>query len=204
MKRMIRTLCAVAIAFFAIPQQADAQFFKKLKKAAENVVKETITGETTTESTANSTTATAGTAEVATNFVTSASGVEVGNPGSEHFDLEFVEAVGNAASNEVTIYVKATAKKLNYQNAAIGGNDGRATDADGNEYKTGYYPEKKNMMVGVPVKFEFAKFMKVPATVDKFVIVTAGWYLDTEARCPGGTNWMQYAIKLKNVPIKWE
>ena len=56
MKRMIRTLCAVAIAFFAIPQQADAQFFKKLKKAAENVVKETITGETTTESTANSTT----------------------------------------------------------------------------------------------------------------------------------------------------
>ena len=45
MKRMIRTLCAVAIAFFAIPQQADAQFFKKLKKAAENVVKETITGD---------------------------------------------------------------------------------------------------------------------------------------------------------------
>ncbi len=204
MKKAIRTLCLVAIAIFAIPQQADAQFFKKLKKAAENVVKEAITGEKTTENTGNSTTETANAAEVATNFVTSASGVEVGNPGSEHFDLDFVEAIGNAASNEVTIYVKATAKKLNYSNASIGGNDGRATDSDGNEYKTSYYPEKKNLMVGVPVKFEFAKFSKVPATVDKFVIVTAGWYLDTEARCPGGTNWMKYAIKLKNVPIKWE
>ena len=200
MKKLTKTLCAVAIAMFAMPQQADAQFFKKLKEAAANVVKETITGETTTESDGKA----AGDAAPTANFVTSASGVQLGNPGSEHFDLEFVEAVGNAAANTVTIYVKATAKKLNYSNASVGGNDGRATDADGNEYKTSYYPEKKNMMVGVPVKFEFAKFVKVPATVSSFVMVTAGWYLDAEARCPGGSSWMNYAIKLKNVPIKWE
>ena len=44
MKRLISTICAVAVAFFAIPQQADAQLFKKLKRAAKKVFKVTITG----------------------------------------------------------------------------------------------------------------------------------------------------------------
>lgn len=40
MKKIIRTVCIAAIALFAIPQQADAQFFKKLKEAAKGVVQE--------------------------------------------------------------------------------------------------------------------------------------------------------------------
>ena len=47
MKKIIRTVCIAAIALFAIPQQADAQFFKKLKEAAKGVVQE-VTGTTTT------------------------------------------------------------------------------------------------------------------------------------------------------------
>lgn len=50
MKKTIKMLCVAAIALFAIPQHADAQFFKKLGEAAVDaaaeVVKETIVGET--------------------------------------------------------------------------------------------------------------------------------------------------------------
>lgn len=201
MKKAIKTLCVAAIAMFAIPQHADAQFFKKLKEAAANVVKETITGETTTESTTAATKETA----PAVNFVTSASGVSVGNLAASHFDLEFVEAVGNKASNTVTIYVKATAKDLNYSQAYIGGrNDGKAYDADGNEYKTGSYGDAKALTVGIPVKYEFAKFERVPATVNKLLIVYGGWYLDANSRSTSGLNFTKEAIQLKNVPITWE
>ena len=46
MKKIIRTVCIATIALFAIPQQADAQFFKKLKEAAkklEDGIEETLT-----------------------------------------------------------------------------------------------------------------------------------------------------------------
>ena len=82
MKKLIRTLCVVAIALFAIPQQADAQFFKKLKEAAKGVVKEALTGEQTTESTS-----TTSTSSPATTFITGASGVSVGHPASKPFDV---------------------------------------------------------------------------------------------------------------------
>lgn len=195
MKRILRTVCIMAIAMFATPQQADAQFLKKLKKAAETVTN-TLTSTDKNEAT---------TQEKALDFTTGNKGVSIGNPVSKHFDVEFVSAEGDKASNTVTIYVKATAKDLNYSNARVGGrNDGKAYDADGNEYKEASYGEAKTLTVGVPVKFAFTKFEKVPATVNSFVVVYAGYYLNTDIYCPSGLTFVQNAIQLKNVPIEWK
>lgn len=198
MKNLTKTLCAVAIAMFAMPQQADAQFFKKLKEAAANVVKETITGETTTESDGKAT----GDAAAAVNFVTSVSGVQVGNPGSKNFDVEFVEAVGNSANNTVTITLKATSKGLNYSNVHIGDNTVVGYDADGNEYKTSTSAASKNMPAGLPVKFELSSLDKVPATVTVLPVVYVGYYLSSDVRSMGGN--ITTGIQLKNVPVKWQ
>ena len=179
---MIRTLCVVAIALFAIPQQADAQFFKKLKEAAKEVVKETISGEQTTESTGT----TAKSAAPAVQMVTSASGVSIGNPGSKNFDIDFVEAVGNAASNTVTITLKATSKDLTYSNVRIGDNTVTGYDSDGNEYKSNNYAGAKNMPAGLPVKFELSSLDKVPATVTVLPVVYVGYYLSSDVRSMGG------------------
>ena len=160
MKKIIRTLCVVATALFAIPQQADAQFFKKLKEAATNVVKDAVTGKTADEG-ANTT---AKSAAPALQMVTSASGVSIGNPGSKNFDIDFVEAVGNAASNTVTITLKATSKDLTYSNVRIGDNTVTGYDSDGNEYKSNKHAGAKNMPAGLPVKFELSSLPQVPAT----------------------------------------
>lgn len=195
MKRFIINACIAAAAMLTIPQQADAQFLKKLKKAAESVLS------TDTKPQQSSST----NATPATEFVTSAKGVSIANPQSKHFDVEFLSAEGDKASNTVTIYVKATAKQLNYSNAHVGGrNDGRAYDSDGNEYKESSYGEAKTLTVGVPVKFQFAKFEKVPATVSSFVVVYEGYYLNTEIFCPSGNTFVNNAIQLKNVPIEWK
>lgn len=198
MKRMIRTFCAVAIAFFAIPQQADAQFFKKLKEAAKEVVKETISGEQTTESTGTTSTSAAS----AIQMVTSASGVSIGNPGSKNFDIDFVEAVGNAASNTVTITLKATSKDLTYSNVRIGDNTVTGYDSDGNEYKSNKHAGAKNMPAGLPVKFELSSLPQVPATVTVLPIVYVGYYLNSDIRSMGGN--LSTYIQLKNVPVKWQ
>lgn len=198
MKRMIRMLCAVAIAFFAIPQQADAQFFKKLKEAAKEVVKETISGEQTTESTGTTSTSAAS----AIQMVTSASGVSIGNPGSKNFDIDFVEAVGNAASNTVTITLKATSKDLTYSNVRIGDNTVTGYDSDGNEYKSNKHAGAKNMPAGLPVKFELSSLPQVPATVTVLPIVYVGYYLNSDIRSMGGN--LSTYIQLKNVPVKWQ
>mgnify|MGYP003198454007 FL=1 len=198
MKKMIRTICVVAIALFAIPQQADAQFFKKLKKAAENVVKETITGETATESNSTATTK-----APAMNFVTGTSGVNVGNPASKHFDVEFVEAIGNAASNTVTITLKATSKDLNYNDVTMGKWNVKAYDGDGNEYECSGFSDKKNMPAGIPVKFELAKIAKVPATVTMFSLVYVDYIVDING-IRSYDNDLSTFIQLKNVPITWQ
>ena len=198
MKKMIRTLCVVAIALFAIPQQADAQFFKKLKEAAKEVVKETISGEQTTESTGTTSTSAAS----AIQMVTSASGVSIGNPGSKNFDIDFVEAVGNAASNTVTITLKATSKDLTYSNVRIGDNTVTGYDSDGNEYKSNNYAGAKNMPAGLPVKFELSSLPQVPATVTVLPIVYVGYYLNSDVRSMGGN--LSTYIQLKNVPVKWQ
>lgn len=198
MKKLTKTLCAVAIAMFAMPQQADAQFFKKLKEAAANVVKETITGETTTESDGKA----AGDAAPSTNFVTSASGVSVGNPAAQYFDLQFVEAVGNSAANTVTIYLKATAKDLNYANVQIGNNTVVGYDTDGNEYKSNNYALAKNLTVGLPVKYEISSLANVPSTVNTLAVVYVGWYINSSKAAKGGN--LSTNIQLKNVPVKWQ
>lgn len=198
MKKMIRTLCVVAIALFAIPQQADAQFFKKLKEAATNVVKDAVTGKTADEG-ANTT---AKNAAPALQMVTSASGVSIGNPGSKNFDIDFVEAVGNAASNTVTITLKATSKDLTYSNVRIGDNTVTGYDSDGNEYKSNNYAGAKNMPAGLPVKFELSSLPQVPATVTVLPIVYVGYYLNSDIRSMGGN--LSTYIQLKNVPVKWQ
>ena len=198
MKNLTKTLCAVAIAMFAMPQQADAQFFKKLKEAAANVVKETITGETTTESDGKA----AGDAAAAVNFVTSVSGVQVGNPAAQYFDLQFVEAVGNSAANTVTIYLKATAKDLNYANVQIGNNTVVGYDTDGNEYKSNNYALAKNLTVGLPVKYEISSLANVPSTVNTLAVVYVGWYINSSKAAKGGN--LSTNIQLKNVPVKWQ
>ena len=198
MKKMIRTLCVVAISLFAIPQQADAQFFKKLKEAAKEVVKETISGEQTTESTGTTSTSAAS----AIQMVTSASGVSIGNPGSRNFDIDFVEAVGNAASNTVTITLKATSKDLTYSNVRIGDNTVTGYDSDGNEYKSNKHAGAKNMPAGLPVKFELSSLPQVPATVTVLPIVYVGYYLNSDIRSMGGN--LSTYIQLKNVPVKWQ
>lgn len=198
MKKMIRTLCVVAIALFAIPQQADAQFFKKLKEAATNVVKDAVTGKTADEG-ANTT---AKSAAPALQMVTSASGVSIGNPGSKNFDIDFVEAVGNAASNTVTITLKATSKDLTYSNVRIGDNTVTGYDSDGNEYKSNNYAGAKNMPAGLPVKFELSSLPQVPATVTVLPIVYVGYYLNSDVRSMGGN--LSTYIQLKNVPVKWQ
>ena len=195
MKKSVLTLCAVAIGLFAMPQQAEAQFLQKLKNAAKEVVKETLTGEAT------STTAEKSSAP-GVNFVTSASGVSIGNPAAASFDLEFVEAVGNSMAGTVTIYLKATAKDLSYANARIGDNNVTAYDTDGNEYKTNDYAKAKNLAVGVPVKFELSKLVGVPATVTTLSVVQAGYYLNSEKSSRAG-NLASY-IQLRNVPVKWQ
>ena len=155
----------MAIALFAIPQQADAQFFKKLKKAAENVVKETITGETATESNR--------------------------------------EAIGNAASNTVTITLKATSKDLNYNDVTMGKWNVKAYDGDGNEYECSGFSDKKNMPAGIPVKFELAKIAKVPATVTMFSLVYVDYIVDING-IRSYDNDLSTFIQLKNVPITWQ
>lgn len=199
MTKTVKIICVAAAALLAMPQSADAQVFKKLKQAAKKVIGDV------TKTDPDGKPSSGDTASPTVDFVTSANGVSIGNPGSKHFDVEFVSAVGDKASNTVTVYVKATSKSLNYNNAYVGANNsGKAYDSDGNEYKTSSYGDAKTLTVGVPVKYEFAKFEKVPATVDKFVVVYGGWYLDSGAYCPGGTSFTQKAIQLKNVPVTWE
>lgn len=195
MKKILCTVCIMAIAMFAIPQQANAQFLKKLKKAAEGVLKESTSTTTDNKTTESKT----------LDFVESASGVKIGNPASKHFDVEFVSAEGDKASNTVMIYVKATTKSLNYSGGQIGGRfEERATDTEGNEYKSDLFSKGKAMTAGVPVKFEAARFNKVPATITSFPVVYLSWYLDTDAFCPSGINYLKYAIQLRNVPITWK
>ena len=191
MRKTFIIISLVATAFFALPQQADAQIFKKLKDAAAGVVKEALTGETDKQN-----------ASSGANFVSSVSGVSISNPASQSFDLEFVEAIGNSAANTVTIYLKATAKDLNYANARIGDNNVTAYDTDGNEYKTNDYASAKNMAVGVPIKFELSKLVNVPATVTKLSVVQAGYYLNSDKSSRAG-NLSSY-IQLKNVPVTWQ
>ena len=191
MKKTFIIISLVATAFLALPQQADAQILKKLKDAAAGVVKEALTGETDKQN-----------ASSGANFVSSVSGVSISNPASQSFDLEFVEAIGNSAANTVTIYLKATAKDLNYANARIGDNNVTAYDTDGNEYKTNDYASAKNMAVGVPIKFELSKLVNVPATVTKLSVVQAGYYLNSDKSSRAG-NLSSY-IQLKNVPVTWQ
>ena len=191
MRKTFIIISLVATAFLALPQQADAQIFKKLKDAAAGVVKEALTGETDKQN-----------ASSGANFVSSVSGVSISNPASQSFDLEFVEAIGNSAANTVTIYLKATAKDLNYANARIGDNNVTAYDTDGNEYKTNDYASAKNMAVGVPIKFELSKLVNVPATVTKLSVVQAGYYLNSDKSSRAG-NLSSY-IQLKNVPVTWQ
>ena len=197
MKKIIRTVCVVAIALFAIPQQADAQFFKKLKEAAKGVVQE-VTGVNTT----GTNTTTSPQNAPALSFSPSVGGVAVGNPGSEYFTMEFVEAKGNKASNRVDIYVKVTAVGVSFQNGLIGGGGlTKAYDADGNEYNAGCGgDDMKNLNPDVAVKLKFATICEVPATVSSFVLVKGPWNLG------GGRNSksINEYIQLKNVPIAWE
>lgn len=190
----------MAIALFAIPQQADAQFLKKLKEAAKGVVKEVLTDDNAEQTT---TTQPGTTTAPSTNFVTSTSGVSVGNPASKHFDVEFVEAIGNAASNTVTITLKATSKDLNYADVTMGKWNVKAYDADGNEYVRSTFSDKKNMPAGVPVKFELAKIAKVPATVKSFVLVYVDYIVDIND-IRSYDNDLSTFIQLKNVPITWQ
>lgn len=194
MKKTVKTLCALAIALFALPQHADAQFFKKLKEAAADVVKETIVGE---PSSTNANASTQGSA-----FVTTSNGVTVSNPGGKHFSVEFVEAIGNTAGNTVTIYVKATSKDLNYSNVHMGDNNVTAYDADGNEYKSNTGSPSKNLTVGIPVKFEWSKLVNVPATVSVLPVVYTTYYINADLSSRSGT--LSTYIQLKNVPIKWQ
>lgn len=194
MKKIIRTFCVAAIALFAIPQHADAQFFKKLKEAAKGVVQE-VTG-------TNSNTTTTPSQSPQLNFATSSSGVLIGNPGSKYFTVEFVEAKGSKGSNRVDIYVKVKAVGLNFQNALVGGAGlTKAYDADGNEYGAGCdYDDMKNLNPDVAVKLKFATICEVPSTVTSFVLVRGPWNLG------GGRNSssVNEYIQLKNVPIVWE
>lgn len=194
MKKAIKTLCAVAIVFFALPQHADAQFFKKLKEAAADVVKETIVGE---QSGTNASTSTQG-----ATFVTASNGVGVSNPAMESFDLEFVEAVGNSAANTVTIVVKATAKDLNYANARIGDNNVTAYDSDGNEYKSNNGTGSKNLTVGIPIKFEFSELVNVPAKVSVLPVVYTTYYINSAKSSRAGN--LSTYVQLKNVPVTWK
>lgn len=195
MKRTLYTVCIIAIAMFATPQQANAQFLKKLQKAAKSVMKEP----------ANTTTEKKTAEEKTIKLVESASGVKIGNPASNHFDVEFISAEGDKASNIVTIYVKATTKSLNYSEAKIGGRfEERATDTNGNEYKSDLYTKGRTMTVDIPAKFEAARFKNVPATITSFPVVYLSWYLDSSNSCPSGTNYLNHAIQLRNVPITWK
>lgn len=194
MKKAIKTLCAVAIVLFALPQHADAQFFKKLKEAAADVVKETIVGE---QSGTNASTSTQG-----ATFVTTSNGVGVSNPAMESFDLEFVEAVGNSAANTVTIVVKATAKDLNYANARIGDNNVTAYDSDGNEYKSNNGTGSKNLTVGIPIKFEFSELVNVPAKVSVLPVVYTTYYINSAKSSRAGN--LSTYVQLKNVPVTWK
>ena len=184
MKKIIRTVCVVAIALFAIPQHADAQFFKKLKEAAKGVVQE-VTG-------TNSNTTTTPSQSPQLNFATSSSGVMIGNPGSK----------GSKGSNRVDIYVKVKAVGISFQNALVGGAGlTKAYDADGNEYGAGCdYDDMKNLNPDVAVKLKFATICEVPSTVTSFVLVRGPWNLG------GGRNSssVNEYIQLKNVPIVWE
>lgn len=194
MKKIIRNVCVVAIALFAIPQHADAQFFKKLKEAAKSVVQE-VTG-------TNSNTTTTPSQSPQLNFATSSSGVLIGNPGSKYFTVEFVEAKGSKGSNRVDIYVKVKAVGISFQNALVGGAGlTKAYDADGNEYGAGCdYDDMKNLNPDVAVKLKFATICEVPSTVTSFVLVRGPWNLG------GGRNSssVNEYIQLKNVPIVWE
>lgn len=196
MKRqnMIKLMMLIAVSV-CLPQQSHAQFLKNLGKVAGKVLKEATKED---GNTANNKVA-------APSVTTGNDGVTIINPGSELFTVEFVSAVGNKAANTVTIHVKAKAKKLNYSNAYIGGrNQGRAYDDDGNQYRTESYGESRDLNTDIPVKFELAKFVKVPASVTSFPVVYASWYLDVDNNCPSGNTFMQKAIQLKNVPITWE
>ena len=157
-------------------------------------ITETIVGE---QSGTNASTSTQG-----ATFVTTSNGVGVSNPGAKHFDIEFVEAVGNTAGNTVTIIVKATSKDLNYSNVHIGDNNVTAYDADGNEYKSTTGSPTKNLTVGIPVKFEWSKLINVPATVSVLPVVYTTYYVNADIRSRSGT--LSTYIQLKNVPIKWQ
>ena len=198
MKKAIKTLCVVAIALFAIPQHADAQFFKKLKEAAKSVVKETIE----TDPVAKEQKAATPNAAAGPKFIASANGVSIANPAMESFDLEFVEAVGNSAANTVTIVVKATAKDLNYANARIGDNNVTAYDSDGNEYKSNNGTGSKNLTVGIPIKFEFSELVNVPAKVSVLPVVYTTYYINSAKSSRAGN--LSTYVQLKNVPVTWK
>lgn len=198
MTKTVKILCLVATAILAMPQSANAQFFKKLKKAAENVVKEVTKPDSDDKSQADKK------ASPTLEFVTSASGVSIGNPASKHFDLEFVSAVGNKASNTVTITLKATAKSLNYAKVWMGKYKVTGYDTDGNEYNRTGYSDNKDLTVGVPVKFELAPLERVPATVTTLPVVYSDWFISTDTGMRSMDQNLSTLIQLKNVPVTWE
>lgn len=116
--------------------------------------------------------------------------------------MEFIEAIGNTSGNTVTIYVKATAKDLNYTNVHIGDNNVIGYDNDGNEYKSNDSAPTKNLPAGLPVKFQLSALPNVPAKVTTLPVVYSGWYISSDKSSRSGN--LGTYIQFKNVPVKWQ
>lgn len=173
-------------------QTAEAQFLKKLAKAAKSLTEQPVAKQ---QHQLQKTSAP----------VYISNGVEVTNPFSEFATIEFVGAYGDSQTKQVRIEIRLLPKQAT---ARIEMSRTKAYDSEGNLYQEASGKllaesyKAEGLVEGIPVKLTLIKDLSsVPPTLTQLLMVTSEWYISAGSRYKAD---LSNFIKLRNVPIRWD
>ncbi len=121
-----------------------------------------------------------------------------------NLDIEFVECVGDKASESVTIAFTAKSKRLKADFRVGGQGRDMAYDKSGNSFKnpSSYTSVDKSCPSGVPVRYEIT-FKSVPTDLQAFELVSIAWWLSV-GNDKGSSGNEHACMEFRNIPIAWE
>ncbi len=121
-----------------------------------------------------------------------------------NIDIEFVECVGDRASESVTIAFTAKSKKLKADFRVGGQGRDMAYDKSGNTFKnnSAYTSVDKSCPSGVPVRYEIT-FKSVPTNLEALELVSIAWWLSV-GNDKGASGNEHACMEFRNIPIAWE
>jgi hypothetical protein len=121
-----------------------------------------------------------------------------------NLDVEFVECVGDRASETVMIAFTAKSKRLKADFRVGGRGMDKAYDKSGNSFnnKSAYTSVDKGCPNGIAVRYEVT-FKSVPATLEAFELVSIAWWLNV-GNDKGASGNDNANMEFRNIPIAWE